>query len=397
MPDAREMVGRVLREAVARSASDVHVEPVPGGGYEVRFRIDGLLEAVGAYDAAAGRAVVGRLMVLANLLTYRLDIPQEGRLTVDAAGGADAANTGAANAEGAAAGRLDLRVAIMPTAHGLRAVVRLPAELARGQPRTLEELGLPEAVVAGLRAFAAGDQGMLVVTGPAGSGKTTTLYALLDHIARASAGLSIITLEDPVERHLAGVTQIEVKPFGELTYERALRSILRQDPQVLMLGEIRDAATASLAVQAALSGHRLVCTLHAASPGGAVARMLDMGVEPYQLTSSLFAVVAQRLLRRRVEGAAGATGPAGPDGAAGNYRGRVPVGEIGLVDSAVREAILRRADADALAKAFRSRPGHVTLRGAAEDLVARGLTNPAEVRRVLGNEGEGGDGRSESQ
>jgi general secretion pathway protein E len=389
MPDAREMVGRMLREAVARSASDVHVEPVPGGGYEVRFRIDGLLEAVGAYDAATGRAVVGRLMVLANLLTYRLDIPQEGRLTVDAAGGADAANTGAANADGpAAAGRLDLRVAIMPTAHGLRAVVRLPAELARQQPRTLEELGLSGPVLAGLRAFAAADQGMLVVTGPAGSGKTTTLYALLDHIARSSPGLSIITLEDPVERHLAGVTQIEVKPFGELTYERALRSILRQDPQVLMLGEIRDAATASLAVQAALSGHRLVCTLHAASPGGAVARLLDMGIEPYQLTSSLFAVVAQRLLRRRAEGAAGAAGPAG---AAGNYRGRVPVGEIGLLDAGVREAILRRADADALAKAFRGRPGHVTLRGAAEDLVARGLTDPAEVRRVLGNEGEGGD------
>src|SRR5690348_9918367 len=127
---------------------------------------------------------------------------------------------------------------------------------------------------------------MLVVTGPAGSGKTTTLYALLDHIARSSPGLSIITLEDPVERHLAGVTQIEVKPFGELTYERALRSILRQDPQVLMLGEIRDAATASLAVQAALSGHRLVCTLHAATPGGAVARLLEMGLEPYRITSA---------------------------------------------------------------------------------------------------------------
>src|SRR4051794_40169484 len=172
-PDAREIVGQMLRDAVARSASDVHIEPLPGGAYELRFRVDGLLQPAGAYDAGTGRAVVGRLMVLANLLTYRLDIPQEGRLSIDAVERTDSVNAGSSPA-----GRLDLRLAIMPTAHGLRAVVRLPAELAR-QPRTLEELSLPEPVLAGLRAFAAAGQGMLVVTGPAGSGKTTTLYALL--------------------------------------------------------------------------------------------------------------------------------------------------------------------------------------------------------------------------
>ncbi len=122
---------------------------------------------------------------------------------------------------------------------------------------------------------------MLILAGPAGSGKTTTIYALLQHIASTSPGLSIVALEDPVERNLPGVTQIEASPFGELTYERALRSILRQDPQVLMLGEIRDAATASIAIQAALSGHRLISTLHAATPAGAIARLLEMGVEPY--------------------------------------------------------------------------------------------------------------------
>src|SRR4051812_46229598 len=191
-PDARDIVGRMLRDAVAQSASDVHVEPVPGGSYELRFRVDGLLQTVGAYDAGTGRAVVGRLMVLANLLTYRLDIPQEGRLSIDRIEPPAGATSGPA-----ASPKLDLRLAIMPTAHGLRAVVRLPAELA--QPRTLDELSLPDPVVAGLRAFAAADQGMLVVTGPAGSGKTTTLYALLDHIARTYPGLSVITLEDPVE------------------------------------------------------------------------------------------------------------------------------------------------------------------------------------------------------
>src|SRR3954452_18965923 len=135
-PDAREIVGTMLRDAVAQAASDVHVEPLPGGAYELRFRVDGLLQTVGAYDAGTGRAVVGRLMVLANLLTYRLDIPQEGRLSIDAIQGADAGNS-----QSTPPARLDLRLAIMPTAHGLRAVVRLPAELA-GQPRMLEELGL---------------------------------------------------------------------------------------------------------------------------------------------------------------------------------------------------------------------------------------------------------------
>lgn len=357
-PDARPVVDRLLQAAVDRSASDVHVEPVAGGNYEVRHRVDGLLEPAGTLDPDAGRAAVGRLMVMAGLLTYRLDVPQEGRIAFASP----------------PHGVLDLRLAVMPTAHGLRAVVRLPAELT--QPRTLKELGLPASALDRLQRFAAADQGMLLVTGPAGSGKTTTIYALLRHIAEASPGLSIITLEDPIERHVAGVTQIEVKPFSEMTYARALRSILRQDPQVLMLGEVRDAATAQLAVEAALSGHRLVCTLHAGTTGGAVDRLLGMGVEPYQVTSSLFGVVAQRLLRRRpAEGAA-----------PGTARGRVVVAEVGLVDDAVRRAVLAVADAGTLTTAFQRRPGSVTMRAAAEDLVGRGVVDAAEVRRVLGEE-----------
>lgn len=355
--DARSVVDHLLRDAIARAASDLHVEPIAAGKYETRLRIDGLLTQTGTHDSSTGRAIVGRLMVMANLLTYRLDIPQEGRLQLE---------TGESSP-------LDVRVAIMPTAHGLRAVVRLPAELS--QPRTLEALGLPVPVLEGLRRFAAGDQGMLIVTGPAGSGKTTTIYALLREIAHTSPGLSIITLEDPVERHLAGVTQIEVQPFGELTYERALRSILRQDPQVLMLGEIRDAATASLAVQAALSGHRLVCTLHAGRCGGALARLLEMGIEPYQLTSSLFGVVAQRLLRRIAPGGAG-------------YRGRVPVGEMMVMNDALRRAVLARADAATIDAAFHQDDPSATMRSAAEALAADGVTDLAEVGRVLG---EGAD------
>jgi type II secretory ATPase GspE/PulE/Tfp pilus assembly ATPase PilB-like protein len=355
-PDVPRLVDELIDLAVRRCASDVHVEPT-AQGCEVRLRVDGVLETVGTHDTATGRAVVSRLMVMSHLLTYRLDVPQEGRFTV---------------APTAAQRELELRLAVMPTTHGLRAAIRLPAELV--QPRTLDELNLPPRVLDGLKRFAAADAGMLVVTGPAGSGKTTTLYALLEHVARSAPGLSIIALEDPVERDVSGVTQIQVSAFGELTYERALRSILRQDPQVLMLGEIRDSATASLALQAALSGHRLVCTMHAATPAGAIARLLEMGLEPYMITSALWGVVAQRLLRRLNDDPAPAT----------RYRGRVPAAEIVELDAPLRAAILRRADADKLGRAYAKQPNYASLRDGAQELVARKLSDAAEVVRVLG-------------
>lgn len=361
-PDARALVDHVLGEALRRQASDVHLEPT-SDGYEVRYRVDGLLSSADRYEPATGRSMVGRLMVLSHLLTYRLDVPQEGRLSVPRDGSNGAGSP------------LDLRLSVMPTTHGLRAVLRLPAELL--QPQRLDALGLPEPVLAGLLRFAASDAGMLLVTGPAGAGKTTTIYALLRHIVETGRGLSVVALEDPVERDVPGVTQIQVQPFGELTYERTLRSILRQDPQVLMLGEIRDAATASLAIQAALSGHRMVCTLHAATCGGAVARLLEMDIEPYQITSALFGVLAQRLLRR-------APAP-GTDADAGVSRGRVPVAEIGFADPAVRQAILQRGDAATLQDAFARQPSYRSMRDTASDLIGQGMLDSEEVRRVLGS------------
>jgi general secretion pathway protein E len=296
-------------------------------------------------------------------------VPQEGRVSVTVPASQRA---------------LDLRLSIMPTTHGLRGVVRLPAELV--QPRGLSELSLPATVMRGLEKFAHTDAGMLIVTGPAGSGKTTTIYALLGQIAATSPGLSIVTLEDPVERKLAGVTQIEVSPFGELTYERTLRSILRQDPQVLMLGEIRDAATASLAVQAALSGHRLVSTLHAATPAGAIARLLEMGVEPYQITSALFGVVAQRLLRRKTPAPGLATAATRRHDALppSEYQGRVPAAEFVEMDANLRKAVLTRADAAQLAQIYASQKDFRPMRLSAGDLVAAGMTDDAEVTRVFG-------------
>jgi general secretion pathway protein E len=345
MPDTRQMIDDLLDLAMRRNASDIHLEPT-AQGCDLKIRVDGVLETVASHDAATGRAMVTRLMVMAQLLTYRLDIPQEGRASLD---------------------KVELRVAVIPTSHGLRAAVRLPAEL--NAPHELADLGLPVAALDGLQSFAATDSGMLIVTGPAGSGKTTTLYALLQHIVTASPGLSVISLEDPVERDIPGVTQIEVSPFGELTYEKALRSILRQDPQVLMLGEIRDAAVASLALQAALSGHRLLCTLHAGTPGSAIARLLEMGMETYQITSCLFGVVAQRLLRRK---------------AGQGYKGRVPIAEFARLTPAVRQAILDRSDAQTLQQILQQQPDYQTLRQAAQALAAQQITDEAEILRILG-------------
>jgi general secretion pathway protein E len=315
------------------------------------------------FPAEPGRSVALRLMVLAQLLTYRLEIPQEGRIrwTFNRCDGnaPNPSNTPLA---------LDLRLATMPVAHGIRAVVRMPAELT--QPRKLCQLGLPETCLDALEAFARNDAGMLLVTGPAGSGKTTTIYALLEYIAQIAPGISIISLEDPIERLVPGITQIEITPQGQLTYERALKSILRQDPQVLMLGEIRDVHTASIAVQAALSGHRLIATMHAGEPATALTRLLEMGLAPYQVTSSIYGVLTLRLVRKKV----------------GNiYKGRIPLGEFGRLDEKAAAGLLVQADAAALRSIFQTQPGHATLRMVAKGLVAHGNTDESEIRRVLGD------------
>jgi type II secretory ATPase GspE/PulE/Tfp pilus assembly ATPase PilB-like protein len=359
-PDARPLIDDLLRRALAAGASDIHLEPT-ATGLEVRLRIDGLLQTIATLSPDTGRSAALRLMVMAQLLTYRLDIPQEGRIhTTPAEWG----------------GAIDLRLATMPVAHGLRAVVRLPADLT--QPKSLDNLALPPSVLDALKRFAKSDAsgggGMLLVTGPAGSGKTTTIYALLEYLAATNPGLSIISLEDPIERLLPGVTQIEVTPHGQMTYDRALQSILRQDPQVLMLGEIRNAATASVAIQAALSGHRLIATLHAGEPATALARLLEMGIEPYQLTSTIFGVLTQRLVRKI----------ASADTGENHYRGRIPIAEFAQLDANARAALLRRADADELRTIFAAQPHHSTLRAAADRLVAQGLTDPPEIRRILG-------------
>jgi type II secretory ATPase GspE/PulE/Tfp pilus assembly ATPase PilB-like protein len=343
--DAVRLVDDLLARAMVRAASDLHLT-ASRGGYDVTMRVDGLVEPMLCIAGPAGVACVNRLMVLAGLLTYRIDVPQEGKARVRVADES-----------------IEIRVSVIPATHGLRCAVRLPD---RGVVGTdLSSLSLPTQVEDALEAYARRSDGMLLIVGPAGSGKTTTLCATLAHIVRDSPGVSIVSIEDPVERDLPGVVQIEVTPFGELTYERALRSVMRQDPQVLAIGEVRDAATATIAVQAALSGHRLLATMHATSAGAAVSRLMEMGIEPYQLAGALVGVVNQRLVRRRVDR---------------DYSGRLPLAEFVSIRGPVRELLLARADANRVDAA--ARRDCIPLAQSAQDAVRSGLTDDAELIRV---------------
>ena len=274
---ATDAVERVLSAARSNGASDVHFQP-GRDGLNLTWRIDGVLLPVASIPIRIAPNIVARLKVLAELLTYRTDVPQEGRIR-------------------GAPGEVEMRVSTFPTLFGEKAVVRMFAS--PGLFLRLADLGLPEAVRDGLGQLLGETSGAIVLSGPAGSGKTTTIYACLRELAARSSGQrSLATLEDPIESVVPGVAQSQVNLAAGLTLESGLKSLLRQDPEVIAIGEIRDRATAETALQAALTGHLILTTFHAGSACEVIGRLLDMGIEPYVLRSGLRAVVAQRLVRR---------------------------------------------------------------------------------------------------
>jgi general secretion pathway protein E len=330
-------------------------------------------------------ALASRVKVMASMNIAEKRLPQDGGIRTRVAGR-----------------DLDVRVSTVPTAHGERVVMRL---LERSSTLLgLEELGFSGRNLAALRRLAHQSHGIVLVTGPTGSGKTTTLYAALAEIN--SVEKNILTIEDPIEYQLPGVGQMQVNPRIELTFAAGLRSILRQDPDVIMVGEIRDSETARIAIQAALTGHLVLSTLHTNDSFSAVTRLLDMGIEPFLVSSSVIGILAQRLVRRvcracsrpasvaesgiaalGVNGARTATadlrvvGPGCDACRNTGYRGRTAITELLAVDDDVRGLVMQRADAATLRDACTAR-GMATVRDDGAEKVRRGMTSVAEVLRV---------------
>jgi general secretion pathway protein E len=355
------LVNALLAQAVKDGASDIHVEPYERA-LAVRFRVDGLLHDVLAPPARFGAGLASRLKIMAGLDIAERRLPQDGRLQVRVAGR-----------------DIDVRVSIVPTALGERVALRL---LDRGSALLeLADLGLGPTTAAALERLLAQSHGIVLVTGPTGSGKTTTLYAALRRLATGER--NIMTIEDPIEYQLRGIGQMQASARIGLTFATALRAVLRQDPDVILVGEIRDRETAEVAMQAALTGHLVFSTLHTNDAPGAVTRLLDMRVEPFLIASSLLGVLAQRLLRRPCGGCAG-QGCAACRGT--GHRGRIGIHELLLVDDPVRELVMARADAAAIRR-HAVAAGMTTLRNDGFAKARAGLTTVAEVLRVTQDEG----------
>ena len=376
-----ELVERILTAAGDAGASDVHVEPRPDR-LLVRARIDGVLREIATLPADAAPAVVSRLKIMARLDISVKRVPQDGRATVRAGGRP-----------------IDLRVSTLPCVEGEKVVLRMldPEHAGMG----LDELGLPAAIRARLGRILLRAHGALLVTGPTGSGKTTTLYAILGSIDRSRR--NVVTLEDPIEYRLPGLTQVQVQARAGLTFAAALRAVLRQDPDVVMVGEMRDPETAEVGMAAALTGHLVLSTLHTNDAAAAVSRLAEMGVPPYMIAAGLSGVLAQRLVRRLCRGcrrvaSADATQlaalglpseglpvhePVGCEGCGGvGYRGRTGIFDLLEVDAEMRQAILRGDGPDRIREVAR-RAGAAGLADHAATRLAGGETSLAEVAPFL--------------
>lgn len=374
-----DLVNRIFKDAIAHSASDIHLEPTPDS-LVIRFRIDGMLQTRPYEMQGMEAALLTRIKVLAQMDIAERRLPQDGRIKVLYS-----------------RREIDFRVSSVPVVHGERLVLRV---LDKGAaPLNLHEIEMPLSIVESVRELSKMTEGILLVTGPTGSGKTTTLYSILSELPLEQ--INVMTVEDPVEYKLDHVAQIGVKPAIGLTFAKGLRHILRQDPDVILIGEIRDLETAQIAIQASLTGHLVLSTLHTNDSVSAVTRLYDMGIEPYLISSSLVGVLAQRLARRLCKKCKEAYTPSESEreelgfkegltlyrakGCAhcfgSGYRGRVGVYELFRLNSKIRSHISHQMNLEELRK-LASEAGMISLRQAAVELVLEGKTTTAEALRI---------------
>ncbi len=384
-PVVIKLVNLIIMKAVKEGASDIHIEPEEET-LKTRLRVDGMMHEIDSPPKHLQSAIISRIKIMANLDIAERRIPQDGRFTMKMEGK-----------------QIDVRVSSVPTIYGENVVMRLLD--ASSALLTLEQLGFSKQMLEKYGKLIIRPHGIILVTGPTGSGKTTTLYASLDKINTTEK--NIITIEDPVEYKLPGVRQIQVDTKVDLTFANGLRSILRQDPNIIMVGEIRDLETAQIAIQAALTGHLVFSTLHTNDAPGAITRMIDMGVEPFLVSSSVIGILAQRLVRKICEGCkekhiptkeelkdiglrpddkiAFYKGKGCPRCMNTGYKGRVSIYELMLSDDNIRNAIVAKSQADEIRKFARS-AGMTALMEDGIEKVKAGVTTVEEVLRVTREE-----------
>ncbi len=362
------LVNMILFEAIRRRASDVHIHPEENR-LVIRYRVDGMLVDAFSPPTSLASAISSRIKVMTELDIANRHSPQDGYTSVRVG-----------------SKKIDIRLSVIPTVYGERLVMRL---LDQSQTQlNLDQIGMTEAMQSELMDIVDRPNGMLLVTGPTGSGKTTTLYAALQKIDRATR--NVMTIEDPVEYHLEGISQMQVNPKRDVTFANGLRALLRQDPDVILVGEIRDQETAQLAIQASLTGHFVLATLHTNDAPGAIPRLIDIGLEPFLITSSLLGVLAQRLVRKVCPTCTGTGFERSHSGDSKRcdsclgtgYRGRLAVYEIMKMNDTLRRLTAQNSDGVTLYEAAVD-AGFKPMREDALDKVKRGLTDQAEVYRVL--------------
>ncbi len=382
-----KLVNHILFQAVKRDASDIHIEPFEKE-VRVRYRVDGVMYLALTPPKRIQSALISRLKIMANLNIAEKRLPQDGRIEIKVADKA-----------------FDIRVSVLPVAYGERVVMRM---LDKGKASTsLTKLGLSTHNLKIVESIITQPNGIILVSGPTGSGKTTTLYAVLSKLNQPD--VNIVTVEDPVEYQIAGVNQVQVKDKIGLSFAAALRSILRQDPDIVMIGETRDAQTAQIAIQAALTGHLVLSTIHTNNAPATITRLIDMGIEPFLISSSVHAVVAQRLVRKLCQVCAQSYKPTSEQLQAlgidkkkadsmtfstavgceacmnSGYKGRLAIVEIMVMSNKIARLVVARADANEIRKQAIADGMHLLIQDGI-DKIGQGLTTIEEVLMVATNQ-----------